>query len=128
MTEPAPTAFEVARNALAEAVATEEWPAYPAPPEAIEPPCFIVQPAPDYLESGETFDRGEWGVKVQLFLCVSLVHAEQAIGDLERMLVHALANLPSGWGIEEAGQPGPYHTADWLAFAMPLTVNTIVNL
>lgn len=97
-------------------------------PEALEPPCVVIQAAEGFLAPGDTFD-GEWSAAYDVFVCVDLLSNAQAIEDLEDALEAVLTALAgTAWGIDTVGRPGPVHTAEWVAHAVTVTVSRFVTL
>ncbi len=98
-------------------------------PEALEPPCVVVQAADPFLTPGDTFGRLEWAASYDLFLCVDLLTNAQAIEDLEDLLEALLKALDAlEIGVDAVGRPGPVHTAEWVAHAVTVTVSRYVTL
>ncbi len=124
--------LKAARQALADDLATalEDTPltVHGTVPEALEPPCVIVQAADPFLVPGETF-AGDWQASYDLFLVVDLLSNAQAIEDLEDVLVPLLAALEATeYGVDAVGRPGPINTAEWVAHALTVTVSRFVTL
>lgn len=97
-------------------------------PEALEPPCVVIQAADPFLTPGETF-AGEWAVHYDLILCLELLSNAQATEDLEDHLPGLLEALAgTEYGIDAVGRPGPVHTAEWMAHAVTVTVSRFLLL
>lgn len=126
------SALADATTALAQALATDDYPAYAHVPEDLITPCQVIQPAPAYLaantEDGVTFADQEYALTVELYLVVELTTNEQAATDLDALLEHVLEALPAPWGLDSMAQPGPIHTADWLAHGLQLTLSRYITL
>ncbi len=104
-------------------------PAYSYPPVDITLPCIVLEPADDYIGGEE--DRtlgGEFSIAQDVYLLLEFNDPDQATTDLDALLEHFLTNLPAGWGIDSMRKPGPLHTADWLAYGLPITVSRFINL
>lgn len=113
--------------ALALDLATSAVPCLDHVPEAIEPPLIILQPADPYLDANAT-TFGEFSLNLEAWLTVELIDNETAADELDTLLDHLLGHLPEPWGIDQVGQPGPIHTADWLAHGIRVTVSRYITL
>ena len=97
-------------------------------PEALEPPCVVIQAADPFLLPGDTF-AGEWAVHYDLILCLDLLSNAQATEDLEDHLPALLAAVEATeYGVDSVGRPGPVHTAEWVAHAITVTVSRFITL
>lgn len=101
-------------------------------PEAIQPPVVVLQPAEDYVTSGEedaTFAPTEYVVTEEVWLLVDLVDNQAAARELDEILESVLlAITPSVWWVKSIGQPGPVHTSEWLSHGLLLQVSTFTTL
>lgn len=101
---------------------------YATVPEALDPPCVVIQAAEGFLSPGDTF-AGEWAVSYDLILCVDLHSNAQAIEDLEDHLTALLAALETTeYGVDTVGRPGPVHTLEWIAHAVTVTASRYITL
>jgi hypothetical protein len=124
------TTLAEARSFLAgalEGVLEEVATVHETVPDAITPPCVVIQAGDPYLAPGDVF--GEWAATFDLFLCVDLVSNAQAIEDLDPVLLAVLEALEdTAYGVDTVGRPGPVHTAEWMAHAITVTVSCFVTL
>lgn len=97
-------------------------------PEDVEPPCLVLQPADPYLAKSDTYDRTEYEVALECWLIVRLDSNDQAATDLDQLLEDVATGLPSDWHLDRVDQPGPLHTADWLAHGQRLIITALTNL
>ena len=97
-------------------------------PEAPEPPCLVLQPADPYLTKTELYDRSEYEVALECWLIVRLDSNAQAADDLDSLLDAVASGLPDGWHLDRVDQPGPLHTADWLAHGQRLILTALTHL
>lgn len=97
-------------------------------PEALEPPCVVIQAADPFLTPGDTF-AGEWSAHYDLILCLELLSNAQATEDLEDHLPGLLEALAgTEYGVDAVGRPGPVHTAEWVAHAITVSVSRFLIL
>lgn len=117
------------RDELAAALAPSDlaYPAHPAVPDAIEPPCLVIQPADDYLSDAQTFGE-PYSVALDVFCFVPLQSNGQAADDLDAMVAHVATHLPGGWGLDKVGRPGPFAVGEHVFHALPITVSTYTHL
>lgn len=103
--------------------------AYPYVPEAITPPCLVQEPADNYVSSeGMTFG-GEYLVSVDVFLLVDLQDNQAAFAELDTLLEAVLAAVsPSDWFVQAVSKPQPFHTTEWLAHGVRITLGTYTTL
>lgn len=123
------SAFSEARDALALALKTDDWPCHPSVPESIEPACYVIQPGDPYVElTDRTFSTTEFALSLVVFVIPQLLSNEQAYDDLDTMLDHLLNTLPEGWGLDQIGRPGGLSTSGWSAFGQPVTISRFITL
>lgn len=98
-------------------------------PESIEPPMIMLQPAEDYLSGDDVvIGRDEYALALEAWVAVELVDNQTAATELDDLLEHLLTHLPSPWGIDRVGQPGPIHTSDWLAHGSRVLISRYITL
>jgi hypothetical protein len=104
--------------------------AYPYVPEAITPPCLVQEPADTYVSTeGTTFSAQEYLVSVDVFLLLDLQDNEAAAKELDTLLGAVLAAVrPSDWFVQSVSKPQPFHTTEWLAHGVRLTLGTYTTL
>lgn len=124
------TTLATARTELAAALAATGLRSTASVPDQIEPPILIVQGAEDYLSVSETtFDETDVQVTVDVFVLADYRSNAQAADKLDDMLAAVVpAILGSGWSLAGAGSPGPYMTADWVAFGLRLSCSRFVEI
>lgn len=103
-------------------------------PEALTPPCIVIQPAESFVVDDDP-DRtfGEpYAISFDVILLVPLDGEndnEQASDQLDALLDGLLDTLRlSDWWIHGMGQPGPLQTTDWIEHGQRVTVRRRVQL
>lgn len=123
------SAFSDARNEVAVALKTDEWPCHPSVPDSIEPACYVIQPGDPYVDlTDRTFSTSEFDMSLVVFVIPQFLSNEQAYDDLDTMLDHLLKSLPEGWGLDQIGRPQGLSTAGWQAFGQPVTISRFITL
>lgn len=117
-----------ARRDLAAALVVPDGPTVHATvPEALTPPCLIVQAAENVLAPTDTYAH-EYDVAMEVWLAVEYRSNEQATEDLEDLLLDVLPLVEAtGWNLDRVHQPGPIRTAEWLAHGLRLAVSTTID-
>lgn len=121
-----------ARTALADALEGDEWFTHKSPPESIDPPCLVVQPAENYLQADD--DAQTFGgptlylVTVEVYAISDLASSEDAVDTLDVMQEHVVSHLPPGWWLQSTGQPDTLNNGDWQAYGNRLTVQTQLTI
>lgn len=113
-----------ARTDFGEALAAAGRTVHHTAPDVIDAPAVVLQPGDPYLEHGGTFGD-DYTVTLEAFLALELTSAEDALDHLEPALADLMADVQAaGWWVTSVGQPGPYHTSEWVAYGVLLTVQT----
>lgn len=95
-------------------------------PEELVPPCIVLTGDEDYLLEGDDFSES-WLMRLEAFLLVELTGNEQAAEDLDQLLTEALPQLGL-WSLNAMSKPGPFHTTQWLAHGVRLSLSTETTL
>lgn len=104
---------------------------FPYVPEAITPPCLVLEPSDNYVSTeGTTTAVDEYLVSMDVFLLVDLQDNEAAANELNTLLEAFLGRVvPSAaWWVQAVSKPQPFHTTEWLAHGVRVTVGTYSNL
>lgn len=101
-------------------------------PEAVQPPVVVLQPAEEWLATGDeaaTFAQEEYVVTEEVWALVELVDNQAAARELRELLESIVAAVgPSAWWIVSIGQPGPLHTSEWMNHGVRVTVARYVSV
>lgn len=103
---------------------------YPYVPEAITPPCLVLEPGDNYVTTEDTTFAGtEVLVATDVFLLVDLQDNQAAALELNTLLEAVLDKvLPSAWFVQAISKPQPFHTSEWLAHGVRVTLGTYTTL
>lgn len=101
-------------------------------PEAITPPCLVMQAADPMLETGDqdaTFNAEEYVLRMDVWCLVDLVANETATEQLHEIIAAVLRQVgPSSWWLEAVNAAAPVNTSEWVAHGSRITLGTWVTL
>lgn len=108
----------------------QEVEAFPYVPEAVTPPCLVLEPGDNYVSTeGTTSEPDEYLVAWDVYLLVDLQDNQAAAQELDTLLEAVLAAVqPSAWFVQAVSKPQPFHTTEWLAHGVRLTLGTYTTL
>ena len=97
-------------------------------PDRLEPPCLAIEASDNYVSPGSTFDPDDIAVRLDVIALVPIGgDSTQSRRDLDGLLKQVLKHLPEDWTFIGSGKPGPLTNGEWLAYGVPLTVESTTS-
>ncbi len=89
----------------------------------------VLEPSEDYLTRGETLNRYEVEVALDVVVLVGYAGENDTdADDLDDALEAFYLALPAAWLVTATGKPGPQTNGEWTAYGIRLTAATITSL